>query len=67
MMEQKMPPNDVKMARRLDKMLQGRVVKDIRQDRLDMVCITFACGTRLYVDSKTPLEFSVTGDFAEDF
>jgi hypothetical protein len=47
------------------RMLGGRTVLVVRRDRETEVVIEFDDGTRLFVDSKNPLELSITGNFLE--
>lgn len=44
-------------------MLKGRAVRLVRRHRDNDLLIEFDDGTRLFVDSQTALELSITGDF----
>ena len=46
-------------------MLKGRSVRSVLRHRDQEVLIEFGDATRLYVDSKTPVELSIIGDFPE--
>jgi hypothetical protein len=52
-------------ADRATEMLKGRSVRIVYRHRDREVAIEFDDGTRLYVDSQTPVELSITGDFPE--
>lgn len=47
-------------AARASAMLAGKVVAGVTRHREGDVVITFADGTRLFVDSQGPLELSIT-------
>ena len=45
--------------------LKGRAVRVVRRHRETELLIEFEDGTRLFVDSQTALELSITGDSAD--
>jgi hypothetical protein len=47
---------------RLAELLRGRTVEEVSQHRPNELVIQYADGSRLFVDAKSPLEFSVTAD-----
>ena len=55
----------VNEADRATEMLKGRSVRLVRRHRANEVLIEFEDGTRLVVDSQSPVELSITGDFPE--
>ena len=48
-------------ARRMTKLLKGKVVTVCRRYRSEEVLIEFECGTRLFVNAKGEVEISITG------
>ena len=48
-------------ARRATELLVGKTVKVVRRANERVVLVEFSDGARLFVDSKTALELSVTG------
>jgi hypothetical protein len=51
-------------ARRMTKLLKGKVVKVCKQHRSREVLVEFECGTRLFVDAvdaEGEVEISITG------
>jgi hypothetical protein len=52
-------------ADRATEMLTGRSVRVVRRHRETEVLIEFEDGTRLFINSGSALELSITGHFAE--
>jgi hypothetical protein len=52
-------------ADRATKTMTGRAVRVVRRHRQTEVLIEFEDGTRLFIDSETALDMSITGDPGE--
>mgnify|MGYP001583095616 CR=1 FL=1 len=50
-----------KEAKESTDLLKGKIVKRIYRHKHDEIAIIFECGARLFVDSNTDLELSITG------
>ena len=56
-----------KEEQRASKLLNGKVVKEIRRHRQEEVVIVFSDGTTFFIDWRDgEFDLSVTGDFAEE-
>ncbi|MGV3530907.1 MAG: hypothetical protein ACO1QR_00950 [Chthoniobacteraceae bacterium] len=53
-------------AARATEMLHGRVLRQIWRHRPGEIGLEFEDGTRLFVDSTSPLELSITGTQEEE-
>lgn len=48
-------------ARRMTKLLKGKVVKVCKRPRSQELLIEFECGSRLFIDLNERVEVSITG------